>query len=200
MEKNYSIRLLSPIIKASGGGIVKWELLKLQIELTLRNNPKSLVTTMIDFYGLYHKLGFPRWSEMYCIDDKSKRVSFLEDAMRDDIWKGHRQRFIPYIQLHEFEGLLFSDSSVFYNHIPSHYLVGGKELRHTIEHYPNPEMINTSVENSPSHRLKRIIRGYNKITYGIFIAKSIGIDTIRKKCPRFNSWVERMVQLSEFEL
>jgi len=39
----------------------------------------------------------------------------LENAMQTDIQPDLQSRFIPYIQLHEFEGLLFSDIEVFDN-------------------------------------------------------------------------------------
>lgn len=51
-------------------------------------------------------------------------------------------------------------------------------------------MINNSVETSPSHRLERIIKGYNKIVYGVCLAEAIGLAQIREKSPRFNRWLD----------
>lgn len=45
--------------------------------------------------------------------------------------------------------------------------------------YENPEMINNGRETSPSHRLMRIIRGYNKIVYGDILASAIGLNRMR---------------------
>ena len=56
----------------------------------------------------------------------------------------------------------------------------------------NPEMINDVRETSPSHRLDRIIKGYNKIIYGNIIAEAIGLDNIRSKSPRFNEWLNKI--------
>jgi hypothetical protein len=53
-------------------------------------------------------------------------------------------------------------------------------------------MINDQRETSPSHRLERIILGYNKIVYGIILAEAIGLNNIRKKCPRFNTWLDNL--------
>lgn len=179
----------APLIKRSNGGIVRWDLLKKQIETTLRKEKDAIVTLLIDYYGLYKKYEFPGWNEAECIVDKERRMSFLEQKMKDDIDDCIRHRFVPYIQLHEFEGLLFCDVEVFENLIPQDDLVGLEELKQVISDYPNPEMINTQKETSPSHRLIRIIKGYNKIVYGNLIAESIGLPTIRSKCPRFNNWI-----------
>lgn len=183
------IYINAPLIKRSNGGIVRWDILKKQIETTLINERDAVVTLLIDYYGLYQKHGFPRWEEATTIVDKNQRMDFLEESMKADIDEKVSHRFIPYIQLHEFEGLLFCDSKVFENVIPAADLVGLAELRDVIAANPNPEMINTNRETSPSHRLMRIINGYNKIVYGNIIAESIGLSMIRSKCPRFDKWL-----------
>ena len=124
-------------------------------------------------------------------------MRFLETQMQLDIDEDLRYRFIPYIQLHEFEGLLFCDVDVFKQVIPQEELVGMQELVEVISGNPNPEMINNSPETSPSHRLLRIIKGYNKIVYGNIIAETIGIETIRTKCPRFNEWLTQIENITE---
>lgn len=43
--------------------------------------------------------------------------------MYNDIQEDLRYRFIPYIQLHEFEGLLFNNIEVFYSQIPSNDII-----------------------------------------------------------------------------
>ena len=97
------------------------------------------------------------------------------------------------MQLHEFESLLFNDIQLFYDQVPEAELVGRTELERTFADYDNPEMINNNRETSPSHRLKRIIKGYNKPLYGHYFAEAIGIDQIRLKSPRFNQWIEKII-------
>ena len=53
-------------------------------------------------------------------------------------------------------------------------------------------MINNSKENSPGHRLERIIKGYDKIVYGNCLAEAIGISKMREKSPRFNRWIAKL--------
>lgn len=181
-----------PRIKHSNGGIVRWDILKKQVETTLRREPQAYVTLLIDYYGLYKKYEFPGWDDSEAIVNKNQRMDFLEMKMKDDIDDSLRHRFIPYIQLHEFEGLLFCDIAVFKQLIPAEDLKDLNELARTIENNPNPELINNKRETSPSHRLRNIIKGYNKIVYGNIIAETIGLDTIRSKCPRFNNWIETL--------
>lgn len=185
-----NIYIASPLIKKSMGGIVKWFELKKQILLHLKSDSTAYVTTFIDYYGLYSKYNFPSWSEAESQPDKNIRMQILEVAMHQDIVDDSlRCRFIPYIQLHEFEGLLFNDINVFYDQIPPNELVGADELKATFSEYDNPEMINNDRKTSPSHRLERIILGDNKIVYGNILAESIGLSRIREKSPRFNNWL-----------
>lgn len=44
-----------------------------------------------------------------------------------------------------------------------------------------------SKQTSPSHRLERIIRGYDKVVYGNYLAENIGLNRICERCPRFNA-------------
>ena len=187
--------LNAPIIKHSHGGIVPWQQLAKQIRLHLKSDKTAYVTTLIDYYGITEKHNFPRWEESKLIVDSNARMDFLENAMRDEVDDSVRHRFLPYIQLHEFEGLLFSDPAVFARVIPQEDLVGQDELRKTVEAFDNPEMINTSKQTSPSHRLERIIRGYDKVVYGNYLAENIGLNRIRERCPRFNAWVAAILAL-----
>ncbi len=186
-----NIFIQAPLIKRSMGGIVRWSILKKEIETHLRE-PKVIVSTLIDYYGLYLKYNFPRWAAGERIMNKNDRMDFLENAMKQDISASIQHRFIPYLQLHEFEGLLFNDIQIFHDQVPKTELIGIPELKKTFAEYDNPEMINNNRETSPSHRLKRIIKGYNKPLYGHYFAEAIGIDKIRAKSPRFDEWVEKI--------
>ncbi len=87
---------------------------------------------------------------------------------------------------------LFNDINIIYNQIPPEDIVNRKELEDTFAQYDNPEMINNNRTTSPSHRLERIIRGYNKVVYGDILADAIGLHRIRSKSPRFDKWIEKL--------
>jgi hypothetical protein len=189
------IFIQSPLIKKSMGGIVKWSELKRQITLHLTNDSKAFVTTFIDYYGLYNKYNFPLWHKAEQLANKNERMEMLERGMLESIDDAIKFRFIPYLQLHEFEGLLFNEINIFHEQIPKKELVGIDELTQTFKQYSNPEMINNNKATSPSHRLERIILGYNKIVYGNILAEAIGLDKIRAKSPRFNKWIKKLEEL-----
>ena len=103
-----------------------------------------------------------------------------------------KYRFLPYIQLHEFEGILFSDISVIENEFEESEFSDYAYLKETISTFENPEMINDGNATAPSKRLDRTIKGYNKPVFGSLLAEAIGLQKIREKCPRFNTWVNAL--------
>lgn len=183
------IYVQSPLIKHSNGGIVRWDVLKKQIENHLKQDKTAYVTLLIDYYGLYQKYEFPGWEESLSIPDKNSRLDFLEQKMAEAIDESLRYRFIPYMQLHEFEGILFNNLEIFDLIFNDDEILVREELDAVFKEFNNPEMINNSPENAPSKRLKRIIKGYNKIVYGNILAEEIGLAGIRSKCPRFDGWI-----------
>jgi len=189
---NKGIHIQAPLIKHSGGGIVKWVELKKQIEKHLKEDQTAFVTTFFDYYGIYSKHEFPGWDMAHTIKDKNTRMSRLEEYMLESIEANLRSRFIPYLQLHEFEGLLFNDIDVFTTQIPPEDLIGLEQLKDILNKNPNPEMINDNRETSPSHRLSRLIRGYDKVIFGEILSQAIGLERIRAKSPRFNIWLNRL--------
>jgi hypothetical protein len=186
----------APLIKASHGGIVKWPKLKKEIENYLHSDKSAWVTTLIDYYGVYAKHDFPLWNDAEKILDKNKMMDAIEAAMHSDLDTPYNYRFIPYMQLHEFEGLLFNDVNVIYEQIPADDIVQKAELEKIFHDYPNPEMINNGRETAPSKRLERLIKGYHKIVYGDILAEAIGLNRIRNKSPRFNHWLSRLESIS----
>ncbi len=189
------ISIQTPLVKHSNGGIVRWEILKKQIEIHLKTDTSAVVTTLIDYYGLYSKFGFPDWEKSEQIPDANEKMDSLENGMQKDITDKFHHRFIPYIQLHEFEGLLFNDINIIHEQIPPDDLVGIDELEQTFSDYENPELINNKKETAPSKRLSRIINGYSKVVYGDILAEAIGMQRIREKSPRFNNWIKKLETL-----
>ncbi len=182
------IYLYNPLIKKSGGGIVPWPVLQSQIQSHLRDKD-IFVTTFIDYYGIPDRYNYPGWEEAKLIADKQDRLSFLEHKMKEDIDLDLQSRFIPYYQLHEFEGLLFNNIDAFEATFEESDYFDKNELLNILSEYDNPELINDNVKTAPSKRLERLIVGYNKIVYGSILAQNIGMENLRQKSPRFNKWI-----------
>jgi hypothetical protein len=149
---------------------------------------------MIDLYAIHHN--FPGLKESEIMrQNPIKRVEFLEKSFADDI---NDRRFIPYIQLHEYEAYLFSDPTCFeslYDNCSDEV----EELKTISDSYETPELINDSRETAPSKRIIAQFPDYEraKSTYGPLLAESIGLEIIRNKCPHFNSWLLRLESLSK---
>lgn len=193
---SFDVCIETPLIKHSHGGIVHWNSIKRQITNHLVSDNTVYVTLFIDYYGISSQHGFPKWHESEKIMDKNERISFLKSAMKNDIDKEINFRFLPYIQLHEFEGLLFSGLETFKEVFGEKNLMDVDLLQKTFSDFSNPEMINSGKETSPSHRLKRIVKGYDKIVYGSILAESIGLKKIMDKCPGFCRWVKDIASLT----
>lgn len=192
-----AIFIYTPLIKKSGGGIVPWSSLKKQIERHLTQDRLAYVSLFVDYYGITAKFNFPGWETAHKEVDKSKRMEILENEMKRDINITLQSRFIPYLQLHEFEGLLFNNLEAFEATIPESDFLDKRELRDVLEKFPNPELINDTPENAPSFRLKRCLKGYNKIVYGAMLAEQIGLKKIMDKSPRFNAWIRKVELVRE---
>lgn len=190
-----SIYIQNPTIKKSKGGIVPWKEFKKEILNHLKSDSSVCVSLLIDYYGIKAKHEFPKWVEAKTIVDKNERMDFLENAMLEEIENKYEKRFIPYIQLHEFEGLLFCDIDVFNENFEKEEFLDYNYLNETIERYANPEMINDGKTTAPSKRLSRIILGYQKTVHGPLLAEEIGLKAMREKCPRFNNWIEKMSEI-----
>lgn len=186
---NSSIYLENPTIKKTMGGIVNWQALKHQIELHLLQDTSAIVTTFIDYYGIYKHHRYPFWDEAEKINDKNERVSKIEQAMKSDVEKSISNRFIPYIQLHEFECFIFSDETIFEKRFDNKELLNLQYLKKTCVEYATPELINQGNETAPSKRLTKHISGYQKTIDGIEMTKQIGLNRIIETCPRFKNWI-----------
>jgi hypothetical protein len=169
------------------GGDVRYLRFKSHVERVLRGKEDMIVTSLIDFYQL--RSDFPKYEAAQKISDKIDRVAFLEQACLEDIGD---YRFVPYIQLHEFEALLFTkwDGFEFCGLSAS----SRTAIQAILQDYPNPELINDHPETAPSKRLIQLFAPakYKKPFHGNFIALENGFETILEKCPRFKAWIDRL--------
>ena len=103
-------------------------------------------------------------------------------------------RFVPFVMMHEFEALLFSDCQGFAEGIGGDPQLAGKfqEIR---AQFDTPEHINDSPVTAPAKRVLALMPGYQKPLDGTNAALRIGLDTIRSQCPHFADWLSRLEQL-----
>ncbi|WP_081912627.1 DUF4276 family protein [Salegentibacter sp. Hel_I_6] len=186
----YDVRpILMSTSKGNKGGDVKYDRLKYNIDKLLLNERDVLVTTFIDFFRL--KSDFPKFEDAQKKLNKIQRVGFLEQALTEAV---NSPRFIPYIQLHEFEGLLFAAKDGF-EFLPDLKQANLNRLLLAVAEKENPEELNDGELTAPSKRLEQLIPGFdkNKPFYGGIIAEINTIDPILNRCTRFSDWVEKLI-------
>lgn len=170
------------------GGDLKYDRYKPTIEKLLKQESDILVTSLIDFYRL--KSDFPKFTEAKFITNINERVTYIEDALSENL---NAPRFVPYIQVHEFEGILFSSKKGF-EYLPEIPERNLNDLKSIVDGYANPESINEGEETHPSKRLKNLIPSYQKTFHGPIIAIENGIQSIIDRCPRFRNWTQTLIE------
>lgn len=161
------------------GGVTSYGLFKNEVRRTLAQG-NVIVTTIIDFFRL--PSDFPNFTM------DSTKIEQIEKAIHSDF--ENNSNFIPYIQRHELEALMFSDRSGFELVVDDNTKL--QQIDRILEQYPNPEDINNHPSTAPSKRLQTIFN-YDKISDGELIFDMIGIDSILEKCPRFAEWLTKIV-------
>jgi hypothetical protein len=102
-------------------------------------------------------------------------------------------RFSPYIQMHEFEALLFSQPAMICAVLRSPE--SEKDVQAIRASFGNPEEINDNYETTPSRCLLKVFADYQKRLHGLIAAQRIGIDAMRRECPHFAGWVGMLESL-----
>lgn len=192
------IVLLTSKKKNARGGMLSYaqakrDLTILQRQFRDNNSEHHLFSTMFDYYALPND--FPGFDESAKILDVRNRISFLEDKFAEDLG---RRAFIPYIQLHEFEALLFVDICKLQSEYPLS-IEKIRVLKKETDIYGDPEMINNSPDTAPSKRIIAALAQdyhYNKVQSGAAITSAIGIENLLEKCQHFNEWINKIKLLS----
>jgi Domain of unknown function (DUF4276) len=178
------------------GGNFTFGRLLTDIKPLLLGDSASYCTTLFDFYGLPNNFpGKDTAQTMTNSEDKAKCITqALVEALRaTTISPESLRRFIPYIQMYEFEGLLFSDCFDLASAIGQPQM--RRKLQNIRNEFPSPEDINDSYITAPSKRLHNLYPGYDKPMHGSLASLEIGIDTIRKECKLFDRWLQQIEAL-----
>ena len=149
-------------------------------------------TTMIDLYAIY--CDFPGKEDAEKVRfDPYKRVSALEGSWQKENSDG---RFIPFIQLHEFESYLLVDVSRFADFFDNSGR-GILTLQKLAAGVNSPELIDDGQHTAPSKRIIDQIPAYERLktSVGPQMAEDIGLPAIRSKCPHFDRWLCRLERL-----
>jgi hypothetical protein len=178
------------------GGNIRFDRAMRDIGNFLRQRGDIYVTTMFDYFGIDSE--WPGKEEVRrrirtgAALSASCKAEILEIATHKNIVENFgndsESRFIPYIGMHEFEALLFSDANILAEKTDTDV----SHIRGILEEYHNPEEINDDPAKAPSKRLKALNKGYRKIAMGKAVSEAMGIQAIRRKCPHFDNWLTKL--------
>ena len=161
---------------AQGGGNVTIQ--RLAADMRRLRYSYDAVTSLVDFYGFR--------------DKRDMSPDELIQAIHGSTGCGDDPLVFPYVQVHEFEGLLFSDVNAFGTVFRGGLVAGLRSVR---DQFHTPEDINDDKNTAPSKRIAKVIKGYQKTLHGPLLADQIGLERIRRECPRFDAWLSRVESL-----
>lgn len=182
--------------RSNRGGIKAWHAVRSDILRHLKSDQESFSTLMVDYYALPHSGPnlWPMRSQSVNLDFANK-ASVIQQALHEEICAEMGSnfqdgRFIPYIMMYEFEGLLFSNPNglakgIGFDHLSPNF----QDIR---ENFDSPEHINDSPQTAPSKRILNLVPEYNKPLQGVLAILEIGLDVIREECPLFDCWVQQL--------
>ena len=190
--------IMRPIIiskHGQKGGDVKFARVVNDIRDHLKQRGDTWLTLLLDFYGIKEWPGLDEARMQRSPAQKAQKFHEMTKVRVVELFGEWRPdvRFLPYVAMHEFEALLFSHPQILADQLG----VEVSEINEILTECGDPEKINNSPDTAPSKRLENLCERYKKTSTGITIAKAIGIDTMRRKCPLFNAWLVAIEELPE---
>jgi hypothetical protein len=189
---------LTPIIlgkPGQKGGDVRFVRVKNDIVRHLKQRSDAYVSLLVDYYGIGHD--WPGLGDVQLGASPSDIANTICAATRVAVDAEHADqqsdlRFVPHITIHEFEALLFSEPAILARAIG----VQQQAIDAILQECGEPEAIDNSPHMAPSKRIEQLYSRFKKTSNGIAIARDIGIDRMRARCPVFDSWLTRLESLS----
>lgn len=209
-EETFVNELLAPVFMPKGvfllpslvgkpghkGGNFKIERLQTDVRNRLLGDSSCYCTTFFDFYGL--PASFPGKQAASSLTQMPEKAQTVQQAMQLElegfVGENALRRFIPYVQMYEFEALLFSSPVAFASGVGRVDLE--PKLSQITSSFPTPEYINDSPQTAPSKRIESLIPGYEKPLMGSLAALEVGLTTMREKCELFNQWLNNIEELA----
>lgn len=195
--REFDVYLSAPRIEHSGGGDVRWPKVRRQLVAHLQSDTSALLTTMIDYYGRTAPHDWPNAAAASAEADVRERIGILEEGMSQEVDTEHTGRFIPHLQLHEFEALLYSDPAAITPMLEGDTDAMTSAMEAVVREAGEPELINSRRDKTPARRLAAIAPEYAKGVYGPLLAEAVGLGRMRAACPGFDRWVGRLEELGD---
>ena len=178
------------------GGDIRFTRLMRQLGSLLRQRRDTIIANFVGFYGIRQ---WPALDKIQTGQTPEYISQTLCHAAKEEIChiypeNNPQKRYFPFIAVHEFEALLFSDANILSKNlnIPLAF------IENVLTECANPEAIDNSPQTAPFKRLETWTNGsYIKKIKGISLAQAIGIDKMRNACPNFDEWLKSIEALQE---
>lgn len=196
-----NLNLVAETIETSPGhkgGALNYDRVKKHLKNTLNQRSAPVVTTFFDFYRLDKR--FPGFESTQALSDYKNKIDYLHTSLHQDVIEAvacEPYRFIPYIQAHEFEALLFSDVLAL-TQVEEGWRRATPILQRVRASVSTPEEINDRPETKPAAHLERELQypRFKKATHGPIAAMRIGLTKIESECPMFSTWLNTLRALT----
>lgn len=187
-----------PVLFRKHGGSIRYVKCKQVILNALKQERSAYITTMVDFYGMPQD--WPGRIEANKFHSCIEKAKLVENGILDDIISSmgdsfDPHRLIPYVQMHEFEALLFSSPEKLADNLGDERLSSAfLKIR---KEFTNPEEINDDYETCPSRRIEEVYRSFRKTIDGVSAAYQIGLEVMRQECPHFDEWITKLENIGD---
>lgn len=184
--------------RTARGGVRKYGPIKKDLQRLLAQYHANdfIFTTLIDYYGLPEDFPSGKVGTPGVVTSSAKALA-IEAAWKADL---NDHRFLPNLLLHEYETLILSSPKSLLAAYPG-MDQAIDDLCREIAGFHNPEDINDSPITAPSKRIIKAFKAYNndydKIGGGALAILELGLDAIRRKCPKFDNWLKKLEACAE---
>lgn len=180
-------------------GVRRWPPVRNDILRTLKEG--RYCTTMFDLYGMPHDWPGRATAGALPWNERSVHVEgqILADVTAQLGSEYDAQRFVPYVQLHEFESLVFADTTILAEATAPLSSRSAQSLATRLQaiviEAGQPEAIDDGYETCPSRRIADLVPGYRKAAMGTIVAQRIGLGVLRGRCTHFATWLAKLEAL-----
>ena len=181
--------------KPAKGGLLKYPKFRNDVIRWIESDKgraNTFYTSFIDLYAFPKDSQSPYTTQIQNIPNPYQKIEALEAAIALNI---SHPKFIPYVQLHEFEALVLVAPDKLITMFPDQQ-VRINRLKRNISNL-KPEEINDSPQTAPSKRIIQYLPNYEgqKAQVGPLVAEDIGLSVLRNNCPHFNDWITKLENL-----
>lgn len=168
------------------GGVSTWSKIERDLRNLLGDTDVVAVTTLLDYHAFPQDA--PGMADRPAGGPES-RVAHVEVALASELTD---RRFVPYLSLHEFEALVLSAPNVLAGLCSNPGL--HQQLNNVVSRYGGAEQVNET--DPPSKWIEAEWNGYEKSLHGPLVTEEVGMNVIRRACPHFDAWIDRLEALT----